>query len=203
MATRIHIAIAEPSVIIRSGLVSVLQKSSLSGIDLAEIDSIASLSDSLGRLKPDILIINPTHLGLAQPSSLRKFADREDLKVVALQTTLTDPSTLSNYNAAVSIHDTGDTIRKTLLDIISDSDKDEAESKNELSAREKEIVVCVARGMTNKEIADQLYLSTHTIISHRRNIAAKLEIHSASGLTIYAIVNKLIDSESLMDSLRG
>ena len=62
-----------------------------------------------------------------------------------------------------------------------------------LSAREKEIIACVVKGMTNKEIADTLYLSVHTVITHRRNIARKLQIHSPAGLTIYAIINKLVD----------
>ena len=62
----------------------------------------------------------------------------------------------------------------------------------ELSAREQEIVVCVARGLSNKEIADKLCLSVNTVTTHRRNIARKLQIHSPSGLTIYAIVNKLV-----------
>ncbi|MCH5178745.1 MAG: helix-turn-helix transcriptional regulator [Prevotellaceae bacterium] len=62
----------------------------------------------------------------------------------------------------------------------------------ELSAREQEIVVCVARGFSNKEIADKLCLSVNTVTTHRRNIARKLQIHSPSGLTIYAIVNKLV-----------
>ena len=47
--------------------------------------------------------------------------------------------------------------------------------------------------MTNRELADRLFLSTHTVITHRRNIARKIQIHSASGLTIYAIVNKLVE----------
>lgn len=47
--------------------------------------------------------------------------------------------------------------------------------------------------MTNKEIADNLFISVHTVITHRRNIARKLEIHSATGLTIYAIVNHIVD----------
>ena len=51
--------------------------------------------------------------------------------------------------------------------------------------------------MTNREIADRLYLSTHTVITHRRNIARKLQVHSASGLTVYAIVNKLIELKRL------
>ena len=63
---------------------------------------------------------------------------------------------------------------------------------NELSAREKEIVICVAKGLSNKEIADRLCLSVNTVTTHRRNIARKLDIHSPAGITIYAIVNKLV-----------
>ena len=62
-----------------------------------------------------------------------------------------------------------------------------------LSDREKDIVRCVARGMSNKEIADKLFLSIHTVTTHRRNITAKLQIHSPAGLTIYAIMNDLVD----------
>ena len=51
--------------------------------------------------------------------------------------------------------------------------------------------------MTNKEIADALYLSAHTVITHRRNIARKLQIHSPAGLTIYAIVNKLVELQDI------
>ena len=51
--------------------------------------------------------------------------------------------------------------------------------------------------MLNKEIADRLHLSLHTVIAHRKNISRKLNIHSTAGLTIYAIVNHLIDIESV------
>lgn len=66
-----------------------------------------------------------------------------------------------------------------------------------LSKREKDVIVCVVQGMTNKEIADALYISTNTVITHRRNIAKKLQIHSPAGLTIYAIVNNLVDISSV------
>ena len=69
-----------------------------------------------------------------------------------------------------------------------DSDAQEA-----LSDREKDVIVSLVQGMTNKEIADHLCISTNTVITHRRNIARKLQIHSPAGLTIYAIVNNLID----------
>ena len=62
----------------------------------------------------------------------------------------------------------------------------------ELSDREKEVLIQVVRGLSNKEIADVLCISTHTVISHRKNISRKLNIHSTAGLTIYAIVNKIV-----------
>lgn len=67
----------------------------------------------------------------------------------------------------------------------------------ELSEREQDVLVQVVRGLSNKEIADVLCISTHTVISHRKNIARKLNIHSTAGLTIYAIVNKLVDINTL------
>ena len=62
-----------------------------------------------------------------------------------------------------------------------------------LSPREKDIVRLVAQGKGNKEIADRLRISTHTVATHRRNISSKLDIHSGAGLTIYAIINGLVD----------
>ncbi len=67
----------------------------------------------------------------------------------------------------------------------------------ELSEREKDVLIQVVNGLSNKEIADVLCISTHTVISHRKNIVRKLNIHSTAGLTIYAIVNKLVDINSL------
>ena len=77
------------------------------------------------------------------------------------------------------------------------SEKDETGKKDALSDREKEVLVCIARGQSNKQIADNLFLSVHTVATHRRNISAKLQIHSTAGLTIYAIASKLVDMHEL------
>ncbi|MCI6551691.1 MAG: helix-turn-helix transcriptional regulator [Prevotella sp.] len=66
-----------------------------------------------------------------------------------------------------------------------------------LSDREKDVIVSLVQGMTNKEIADHLCIAINTVITHRRNIARKLQIHSPAGLTIYAIVNNLVDISSV------
>jgi regulator of cell morphogenesis and NO signaling len=73
-----------------------------------------------------------------------------------------------------------------------DSDRIDA-----LSDREKEIVRCVAKGMSNKEIADELCLSIHTVTTHRRNLCSKLQIHSPAGLTIFAIINNLVSLDEV------
>jgi len=66
-----------------------------------------------------------------------------------------------------------------------------------LSDRERDVLIEVVKGLSNKEIADVLCISVHTVISHRKNISRKLDIHSPAGLTIYAIVNNLIDISNL------
>ena len=83
------------------------------------------------------------------------------------------------------------------------SEAPQAERTEPLSSREKEIIVCVVKGLTNKQIADELCISTHTVITHRRNIAAKLQIHSAAGLTIYAIVNKLVELSEIRETIHN
>ena len=75
------------------------------------------------------------------------------------------------------------------------------EQQEALSEREKDVIVCVVQGMSNKEIADHLCIATNTVITHRRNIAKKLQIHTPAGLTIYAIVNNLVDIKSPFPAL--
>ena len=68
-----------------------------------------------------------------------------------------------------------------------------SQNSETLSDREIDVIVALVQGMSNKEIADHLCISVNTVITHRRNIARKLQIHSPAGLTIYAIVNGLVD----------
>lgn len=79
----------------------------------------------------------------------------------------------------------------------SNNDIAEKERLETLSDREKDIIVCVTKGMNNKEIADYLFLSIHTVTTHRRNISNKLQIHTTAGLIIYAIANKLVNIDDI------
>lgn len=75
--------------------------------------------------------------------------------------------------------------------------EDPDDGREELSNREKEILVSVAKGMTNKEIADAHHISVNTVITHRKNITRKTGIKTVAGLTVYAILNNLIDINSV------
>ena len=85
-------------------------------------------------------------------------------------------------------------VTKNITDMVF---KSGTQNSEQLSDREKEVIVALVQGMANKEIADHLCISVNTVITHRRNIARKLQIHSPAGLTIYAIVNNLVDISSV------
>ena len=87
-----------------------------------------------------------------------------------------------------------DDVSKNISSMVFKGGQDNSEA---LSDREKDVIIGVVQGMLNKEIADRLCISVNTVITHRRNIARKLQIHSPAGLTIYAIVNGLVDITSV------
>lgn len=200
MAKRIHIVIAEPSAIIRCGMVTLLQRAADLNIDTAEISDVSILaSPHAYKQTPDLLIVSPSYLGHFSPIQFKAKIGNEDMKIVALQSNFSEQSILQNFDEVISIYDTVETIKEK-INAVCEKDN-EVDAKKELSQREKEIIVCVVKGMTNKLIADTLCLSTHTVIAHRRNIANKLQIHSPSGLTIYAIVNKLVDLSEIKNAI--
>lgn len=193
----IRIAVAETSVIIRSGLTLALKRLPNLKIQPVELLSVEALNDCLRTQFPDILVVNPTFGDFFDVARFREETAGKGIRVVALVSSFIDASLLSKYDASFSIFDDLEALANKinlLLEL-----EEEEDSQENLSQREKEIVICVVKGMTNKEIAEKLFLSIHTVITHRRNISKKLQIHSAAGLTIYAIVNKLVELSDVKD----
>ena len=189
----IWIAIAETSVIIRGGLTAALKRLPNVKVQPIELPSIEALHDCVRTQCPDMLIVNPAFGDYFDIGKFREETSGKKIRVIALVTSFVDASLLSKYDESISIFDDLERLSKKISGLLNvPSEEEELESQDALSQREKEIVICVVKGMTNKEIAEKLFLSIHTVITHRRNISKKLQIHSAAGLTIYAIVNKLV-----------
>ncbi len=195
MVKPVRVTIAESSEIIRRGVFSILKKEHSLHLEISEIWEADQLKRTLTWQRPDILIINPSFFGTLSLSQIKKEVANPNLKCIALQTSLADAVNTRYYDEVLSIYDTSENIHEKLSRLIHNPEP--VKRHEALSQREKEIIACVIKGMTNKQIADKLCLSTHTVNTHRRNISAKLDIHSVSGLTIYAIVNKLVELNDL------
>ncbi len=199
MSVTVKITVAEPSVIIRSGIIAVIGSAENLKAEIYEVSEIDQLRNVLSWQHPDILLVNPASLGLFPLQQLKKDTGNPDMKCVALQFAFTDHAALKSYDDAISVYDSAETVNDKLARLVSEPERDKRHES--LSGREKEVIACVVQGMTNKQIADKLFISTHTVITHRRNISAKLGIHSPAGLTIYAIVKKLVELDDIKDSV--
>ncbi len=197
----LHIAVAESSVIIRNGISATLEKLTSVKVHIVEVSSMDALYECMEAHSPDILVVNPMFCGSFSLNQMK--AAYPTVKYVALAFSGGDSGILAGYDATLSIFETFGPIEKIFEDLSENGNDSDALSVGKqmypdmLSQREREIVVFVVKGLTNKEIADRLFLSVHTVITHRKNISRKLQIHSVAGLTIYAIANKLIELKDL------
>lgn len=190
---RICVAVAESSPVISAGLSVCLRRLPGLQVNPVEVKAYRDLLDCISTRRPDIVMINPDFGGVFDPARLRADLPGAEFRLVAVETGRLPAHVKALYDESVSVVDDLSTIAEKIRRLVSGPDEPATDDREPLSQREREIIALVAKGLTNKEIADTLFLSVHTVITHRRNIARKLEIHSATGLTIYAIVNHLVD----------
>ena len=194
---RNRVIICEASEMIAIGLAEIID--SMAQFDVvSRLDSPEHLSEKITTTDANVLIIDPALLGFHHKEFLSQLGkEHPQLIMVALVTSYLDHSMLTPYQGVIEVNDT----RSRILDKMNESAQGET-TKNtddvELSKRETDVLVAVAKGMMNKEIADQMNISIHTVISHRKNITRKTGIKSVSGLTVYALLNNLIDEKDLI-----
>ncbi|MBQ7878021.1 MAG: response regulator transcription factor [Bacteroidaceae bacterium] len=186
------ILLIEPSEIVAAGIKEIIGR-------FTEFEIVNTLANpgyyNPARMEADIIIINPAVIDYNERFDIRSFfgGENEITAIVALTYTSYEESVLRQYDGCIGIYDTAARIAQKLHTAIEESQLAPKNELNELSTRERDILVAVAKGSTNKEIADQFNISVYTVISHRRNISRKLGINSIPGLTVYAIMNKLVD----------
>ena len=198
MENKKSIALIGPSPLVAKGIESILSEMGEFRVEFVLADLSPSSEARIKNTPADIIIVDPMIFGIEERGNARnRFSALSGAPCLALQTNLVDEESLKQYDGVISIYDSPVSIIKKLRKA-SESDQDLSHSDTEgLSSREKEILVCVAKGMLNKEIADYYNISIYTVITHRKNITRKTGIKTVAGLTVYALLNNLIDINSV------
>lgn len=161
---------------------------------LQQIDSISMLDSRIIRLHPDIIIANPTLFDLASYVLQEQI---NNIPKIAFVYQYIRPNILQQYDAIIDIHDSTNKIIHTITNVTLNTSTNESQESNELTEREQDVLILIAKGLMSKEIADTLNISVHTVISHRKNITRKTGIKSIAGLVAYALLNNLLDSTEI------
>ena len=185
-----NVVLIEPSEIIATGISAIIGNN-------PQFNVTQTLNDptyyNSGNSDIDIVIINPTVVDYNDRLDIRSWLGAGNTALVALTHSNYEENVMRQYDECIGIYDNAARIIQKLRNAIEENNKSPKNDINELSSRERDILAAVAMGKTNKEIADEFNISIYTVISHRRNISQKLGINSIPGLTVYAIMNKLVD----------
>lgn len=192
------IIIVETSNIISSGLSSFFNDMNQMTV-ASVVDNVEDLQDKMIIHNPDILIINPMILGYNINVFFKNLNQNyPNINVIALVTTYLDKNILKYFKETIELTDNKQKVVNKLLNILNNNDDSSSQNESvELSNREEDVLVCVAKGMTNKDISETLNISVHTVITHRKNIVKKTGIKSVSGLTVYALLNNLVEESEI------
>lgn len=187
--------IIEPSPLILEGLRSIISRAPRLNI-AGELGDINKIAEKIPVMRPDIILINPALVEFHKRNLIRNLFP--GLPVIALLYSYIDNDILQQFQGTIDVYDPPSRITQTLIQAAAGKGKEEAiQEGGELSEREKEILVAVAKGMMNKEIASLYNISIHTVISHRKNISRKTGIKSVSGFVVYALLNNLIEQQDI------
>lgn len=191
----VKILIISHSEILKIGMKCLIEK--LNGINSRIIMASHSITtEEITQESPDIILLDPIDAGRINTAEIK---EETAVKIIALYHSAIPKDMLSRFDNSISIYDDISTISKVLEDVM--QTENEEEDSKVLSQREKEVIVGIVKGLSNKEIAAEINVSVNTVMTHRRNIASKLRIHSPAGLTIYAIVSKLVRLDEIQSQL--
>ena len=185
-----RIVLIEPSEIVAAGIAAIIGRNPEFTL-VKTLSNIAYFNNA--GTDADIIIVNPAVIDYNDRLDIRSCLGAGNAAIVALTHSSYEESVLRQYDECIGIYDNSARITQKLKNALEENAQAPKSDINELSGRERDILAAVAKGLTNKEIADEFNISVYTVISHRRNISQKLGINSIPGLTVYAIMNKLVD----------
>ncbi|MFO7723180.1 MAG: LuxR C-terminal-related transcriptional regulator [Bacteroidales bacterium] len=189
------VIIAEPSAILFEGLSALLQQQ-CANITLSRVNDPEEITMLPEGEHPGLVIMNPGLIAnrLKMFRALKKGCPKT--RWLALVYGYFPSEQLALFDGVIDIGITGaDLLKLVESHLMVEQSSDEA--SGQISERETEVLLLLVQGLQNKEIADKLNISIHTVISHRKNLTQKTGIRSQAGLVIYALSNKLVPIEAL------
>ncbi|MGV8138967.1 MAG: response regulator transcription factor [Mangrovibacterium sp.] len=193
---RINIALVEPSQIICEGLTTILLKAE-SHNRIFRFDSLDEMISAIPTHRINLALINPALAKDNIPDFIQKRNSAQLNAWIGILYTLHDRDVLTLFDATIHITDSSEQIAETIHQLsVNKCHCSNCHRSESLTSREIDILRQITLGLSNKEIADKLNISVHTVVSHRKNIICKTGIKSQAGLTIYAISNKIISLEN-------
>ena len=192
MSATHKIIIVTDSYLLSTGLESLALEISGLLVDAVFPGSEKKLCVKIADRKPDYLIIDPCAAGLNLVKIINELHEEPDLKLIGLVNSDTPANIASHFDFVLNIEGSKIELVEALKKAVGNIDSSQ-KSENALSKREIEILRELALGSTNQEIAHNLFLSVHTVTTHRKKITRKLGIKTVSGLTVYALINDIVD----------
>lgn len=195
MIAHLTVVLVESTYLMRAGIEKLL--SELPGLVLREVfdGTEKNLSGKIKEIKPDLVIVNCQIDQQIQMSLVNSLNAEHGIVQIGLTNETTPLNISSRFSHILNSNEGKFELLEALRKIIGKRGiKNEAEKDQQnLTARELTILKKVALGLTNQQIADKLFLSIHTVMTHRKNITKKLGIKTVSGLIVYALMNKLVE----------
>lgn len=195
-----RVVIVEPAPVIQEGIKLFLERNPCFQITGCFSD-LQSFENRLIKHDFHIVLLNPALVRFHRQYNIRTlFACNSDISVVAVVYQYVPAEMLRHFDGIIDIYEDGETIVRKLIKTIEAVPQKNSQpiiENIELSDREKDTLIALSKGLTNKEIADKLCISPHTVISHRKNIVRKTGIKTIAGLTLYALFNNLISQDDL------
>lgn len=208
---KIKIVLVDDHALFRNGLKGLI--SMREGYEVvAEAGDGGEFLDMLPTLETDVVFMD-----ISMPNVGGEEATREalslcpDLKIVTLSMfgeesyytrmveagakgfLLKDSSIEEVFDAIDTVAAGGDYFSQRLLSSMSNRLRGTELSSGELSSREIEILLAICRGLSNQEIAEELFISKRTVDAHRANILEKTGCKNTASLVVYAIRNRLVE----------
>jgi len=182
------VLIIEKSYLIRKTLSNLLEEM-LDVCNIISMEHEEDIDDFREWAELDFLFINMNNYNTLK-NALEKKLSRLSRKPAVI--ILNDRDVRDTAYSVINIYQTKSALQKQLHQLTGRQQSKTNGKEEALSKREIEILKNIAKGKTNREIAEKLYISSHTVITHRKNITRKLGIKTVSGLTVYALINNYI-----------